>query len=127
MKFPTPEDSGSSPVWENYVVAQAVQATLGRAPRNAIAIGVRQEGVEVFLQFQLRSVSAQDIEDMDDIVFELELLLGPDVKVSHTHELRKGYKISPNDGFRWIYLRRMRALRERVALAAWKRTDRSPE
>lgn len=44
VSLPTPEDPGRSPVWENYVVAQATQASLGLLPRSALAVGVSVAG-----------------------------------------------------------------------------------
>ena len=108
MKFPTPEDPARAPVWENYVVAQAAQAALGRIPRGTLAFGVRQEGADVFVHFQLKSVNARALEDMDDIVSELEALVGDAVRVARTYEVRPERSVSPHDGIRWIYLKRRR-------------------
>lgn len=81
MRYPTPEDPGQSPVWENYIVAQAVQASLGQIPEHALAVSVEVAGARVRLRFQLSEATEDDVADMDDIVSELEGLVGPDVHV----------------------------------------------
>ena len=106
MIFPSPEDPGRAPVWENYVIAQAVQASLGLIPRHALAMGVEVHGREVRLHSQLSELAAGDAEDLADIVDELGHLLGDDVSVRATHELRDRRAISPHDGIQWIYLAR---------------------
>lgn len=106
MKYPTPQDPGHAPIWENYVVAQAAQAALGRIPRSTLAFGVRQDGTDITLHFQLKSVSAQDLEDLDDIVWELESLVGQEVRVSREYEVLDVRSIIRRDGIRWIYLSR---------------------
>lgn len=106
MSLPTPEDPGRSPVWENYVVAQTVQASLGLLPRNALAVGVSVTGTIVHLRFQLAELSEADAADIDDIVSELEVLMGDDVHVDKTYEVRQEPEISPHDNVRWIFLAR---------------------
>ena len=106
MKYPRPTDLGHAPVWENYIIAQAVQASLGLIPENALAVGVEVAEREVRLQFQLTRVAEQDEADMRDIVSELEDLVGPDIKVEAAHEVRAWRAISPHDGVCWIYLKR---------------------
>lgn len=107
MSLPTPEDPGRSPVWENYVVAQAVQASLGQIPAHALAVGVAVAGSRVRLRFQLSEATEDDMADMDDIVSELEALVGNDVHVDRIHEVRPEREISPSDGVRWIFLARI--------------------
>jgi len=92
---------------ENYIVAQTTQASLGQVPRNALAVGVIVDGTDVRVRFQLADLNADDIEDMDDIVFTLELLVGDHVHVEKDYEIRAERAISPDDGVRWIYLARL--------------------
>ena len=106
MSMPTPDDPGAAPVWENYVVAQACQASLGLIPRSALAVGVRVDGLEVTLLFQLRGLTDADVADMQDIAEELEMLLGDRVRVESTHEIREARSPSPFEGTRWIFLSR---------------------
>ncbi|WP_157181454.1 hypothetical protein [Actinopolymorpha alba] len=108
MSLPTPEDPRRAPVWENYIVAQAVQASLGLIPQHALAVGVEVAGKDVRLRFQLSEVTEDDVTDMDDIVSELEALVGSDVHVEQTHEVRDERAISPSKGgVRWIFLARV--------------------
>ena len=104
MIFPSPEEMGRAPVWENYVLAQAVQASLGLIPRSALAVGVRVSGTDVELSFQLSGVSEGDEADMDDIVSELELLVGDKVSISRRYDVKDERDISPRDGVCWFFL-----------------------
>jgi hypothetical protein len=106
MSLPTPDDPGRAPVWDNYVVAQAVQACLGLLPRSALAVGVRVAGTDVELRFQLRELTEADAVDIDDIVSELEVLTGEHVHVDKTYEIRAEPAISPDDQVCWIFLAR---------------------
>lgn len=51
-------------------------------------------------------MSAQDLEDLDDIVWELESLVGQEVRVSREYEVLDVRSIIRRDGIRWIYLSR---------------------
>lgn len=106
MRFPSPDDLHNAPTWNNYVVAQAVQASLGLIPHTALAVGVRVNGFDVRLQFQLSEMDAAAAEDIEDIRIDLNLLLGDAVQVEATHELRAERLVSPRDGVRWIFLAR---------------------
>lgn len=101
--YPTPEDPGRAPVWENYVVAQTVQASLGLVPRHALAVGVEVVGVVVRLRFQFTETTEDDHADVADIVSELEVLVGEDVRIEVDQEIRREPVIRPWDGVRWIY------------------------
>ncbi|MGH7480788.1 MAG: hypothetical protein ACRELV_01430, partial [Longimicrobiales bacterium] len=76
--------------------AQAVQASLGQIPTHALAVGVEVMGSRVRLRFQLSEATKDDIVDMDDIVSELEALVGNDVHVDKIHEVRPEREISPS-------------------------------
>lgn len=106
MTLPTPEDPGRAPVWENYIVAQAVQAALGVIPQHALAMGVEVAGVDVRLRLQLSEVTEQDIADMEDIRSQLEALVGTHVHIELTHEVVEQRALSPHDHVRWIFLAR---------------------
>ena len=97
---------GKAPNWENYVVAQTVQATLGLVPPNALAVGVQVNGRNVRVRFQLSRLTEQDTADMDDIVDGPQDLVGDRINVEHDHEVREQRVISPHDGFRWVFLAR---------------------
>lgn len=88
------------------MVAQGVQALLGRVPLHALAVGLQISGSDVGLHFQLSELSAQDDEDMADVLSELEALVGDEVRIELSHEIRGAQSISPHDGFDWIYLAR---------------------
>lgn len=104
MNMPSPEDLSSAPLWENYAVAQAVQASLGQIPRSALAFGVQVSGPNLGLRFQLRDATADDQECMNDILNDLSDLVGPMIAVSSQFEIVNSRQISPTDGIRWIYL-----------------------
>ena len=107
MKFPTPFDNADAPVWDNYILAQAVQASLGLIPLHAHAIGLRIAGPKVEIHFQLSQVTEQDELDMDDITSEMEDLVGEDVEVMRVYEVREAPALSPKEGMRWVYRRRI--------------------
>jgi hypothetical protein len=106
MIYPSPDNSANAPVWENYVVAQAVQAMLGVIPAHALAIGVKVDENNVWLHFQLSELDAEDQDDIDDAVVELGSLMGSDVEVSSSYEVTSERKISPQEGTRWIFVAR---------------------
>lgn len=105
--YPSPCDSGTAPVWDNYVVAQVAQASLGSIPRSALAFGVMVSGLDVRLVFQLRVLDDEGQQDMQDIVSELEAYLGGDVRIESVHEIREWRSIDRRDGVRWVYLARV--------------------
>lgn len=108
MNFPTPDDPGSAPIWDNYIVAQAASAASGLIPENALAFGVEVERERVVLRYQLRKCTRADAQDMDDILSEFEALVGPDVGVNSSYEVLMTRRIAPDDGVRWVFLHRMR-------------------
>jgi hypothetical protein len=103
MKFPTPDDPADAPVWENYVVAQAAQASLGLIPVRALAVGVQVRGADVILRLQMLRLAEQDVQDVHDITDAVSDLLGPDVRVRVTYEVRTEPALSPHDGVRWFF------------------------
>lgn len=106
MTMPTPDDPANAPVWENYVVAQAVQASLRLIPRGTLAFGVEVDRENVRLQFQLAEVSDEDAADITDITEDLTSLLGGQVRVSSVHAVREQPELSPDDHVRWIFVAR---------------------
>ena len=103
LKLPTPDDLGNAPVWENYITAQATQASLGQIPVHALAVGVQVDGVQVRLRFQLSECTDDDQADIDSIVSALEALVGQDVHVGVSSEIRTDAVISRHDGASWIF------------------------
>lgn len=106
MSMPSPEDLERAPVWENYVIAQAVQASRGQIPQHALAFGVEVAGRHLRLVFQLADVTEDDEVDMSDIVSEFEALVGDAIKVDSSYEVCADRRIAPSDGVSWIYLAR---------------------
>ena len=106
MDFPTHDDSKQAPVWENYVIAQATQASLRLIPADAHALGVEVEGHRVALVLQSSAQSPAAEQDMTDIVSELEVLLGPKVAVSHRWDIKDDCRLDPHDGVAWFYATR---------------------
>jgi hypothetical protein len=107
MNFPSPDDLGRAPAWRNYVVAQAVQATLGLIPSDALAVGVELNGPSATLHVQLARASATTTEDLQEIVGELEALLGDRVSVGLVQTVVEHRQVAPSDGIAWIYLARV--------------------
>lgn len=107
MSLPTPQNPGRAPIWENYVIAQTVEASRGQIPEHALAFGVEVDGPRLRLRFQLSEVTEDDEDDMRDIVSELEGLVGNDVEVESSYEVRDQREISPTDGVCWIFLARV--------------------
>ncbi len=106
MTLPTPDDPADAPVWENYIVAQTAQASLGLIPPHARAVGVSVAGTTVLLRFQLTELTEADETDMDDIVSELEALVGDHVQVGKTVEICSERHVSPYGTVRYVFLAR---------------------
>ena len=106
VMLPSPGNPRSAPIWENYVVAQTVQASLGLIPAHALAVGVEVDGAKVRLRFQLARISEPDLQDMMDIHDGLQDLVGESVEVSLRHDVMAQRAISPIDRVCWVYLAR---------------------
>ncbi|MBM7497477.1 hypothetical protein [Oerskovia paurometabola] len=106
LAMPTPEDPGRAPVWENYVVAQVAQASLGLVPRNAVALGVRVDGCDLTLLGVLKRRTVKAQEDLEEIVDELEMLLGPRPRVELSVEVLARREIWRHRDVRWTFLAR---------------------
>ncbi|MEO3941716.1 hypothetical protein V3C41_11615 [Paenarthrobacter nicotinovorans] len=109
MRMPAPNDLAHAPLWEIYIVAQTVSASRGQIPRHALAVGVEIHGVKIKLLFQLSQVTDEDKTDMEDILSELEALVGQDVEVDSAYEIRKERQVSPDgrDNLWWVFLARI--------------------
>jgi hypothetical protein len=59
--------SGPGTVWDNYVVAQTVQASLGLIPPHTLALGAAVDRFDVELVFQLSEAAEQDRRDIEEI------------------------------------------------------------
>jgi hypothetical protein len=106
LKLPTPDNPELSPIWENYIIAQAVQASLGQIPEHALAVGVEVTGTRVRLRFQLSTATEDDERDMADIVSEMEALVGNGVQIEQVLEVRSERLITPSHDVCWIFLAR---------------------
>ncbi|GAB2478471.1 hypothetical protein GCM10027063_19920 [Promicromonospora xylanilytica] len=106
MTLPTPEDLGNAPVWENYIIAQTTQASLGLVPRGALALGVAVDGLNVTLTCQLREIGDADTEDLEEIAQELSMLLGEHVSVTIAQEVHDRPTITPHDAVAWTFVAR---------------------
>lgn len=102
--YPVPGDLKMAPVWENYAVAQVVQASLGLIPVSALAFGVQVSGAHLRVVVQISEPTGSDLEDVGDIQSTLEDLVGPDVEVEFVVERVDERKVSSHDGIRWVYL-----------------------
>lgn len=106
MTLPAPEDLGNAPVWENYIVAQTTQASLGLVPQGALAFGVAVDGLNVTLTCQLREIDDADTEDLEEIAQELSMLLGEHVSVTIAQEVHDTPTITPHDTVAWTFVTR---------------------
>lgn len=77
MQFPTPDDPGEAPIWDNNVVAQAARAALRLIPPYVHAIGVEVQRSRIGLVVQVPPDAPRTDEDIDGIVGEMGDLLGP--------------------------------------------------
>ncbi len=107
MSLPTPDEPGRAPIWENYVIAQTVEASRGQIPEHTLAFGVEVHGSRLRLRFQLSEATEDDEADMSDIVSELGALVGSDVDVESSYEVRDHRQIHPSDGVCWVFLSRV--------------------
>lgn len=103
MTLPTPQDMAQAPAWENYVMAQAVTAMLGKIPRPALTIGVQTRAEQVVLIFQLARLTDEARADIEEIVEDLEVLLGDEIEVSVRHEVVERPTVDPAERIGWIY------------------------
>lgn len=108
MTLPTPDDLGRAPAWQNYIIAQVVQASLGSIPEHTLAMSVEINGNDVRLHFQLTEASDGDIDDIEDIVSEMEALVGSAVRVESAYEIREERLVTPSSNqLQWIFLARI--------------------
>ena len=88
-----PPYSSDHPVaWQNYVAAQTVQAMLALLSSRVSAVSFETSDATVRLYFAIPGATRDDIEDIEDICFELDVLL--DGKVAIETDLFDG----PGDG-----------------------------
>ncbi len=106
MTYPKPDDLGNAPVWDIYILAQAVQASLGQIPSHTLAFGVEVDGLRVCLIFRLSEISGTDDDDISDIVSEFEGLVGSHVVVRLSREIGDRPKVSPQESAWWIFIAR---------------------
>ncbi|WP_375431378.1 hypothetical protein [uncultured Friedmanniella sp.] len=106
LDFFDSEEYGRIPFWENYLVCQAVQASLGRYPPHATAIGIEVKGRNAIFHFQMPYASQEDEEEMLDILDEFETIAEVEVHVSRHIAIRSERQTAPSDGVTWIYLSR---------------------
>ena len=104
--MPSPKDPANAPVWENYIVAQLTQASLGVIPRNALALGIEVHDLTVRVHVQMVELTPADQADLDEIVSELGALTGEAVQVDVVVEIRAQRHLPEGSPIRWVYLRR---------------------
>ncbi|MFC8597680.1 hypothetical protein [Isoptericola sp. NPDC057191] len=106
MTLPTPEYLGGAPLWENYVVAQLTQASLSLVPRDALALGVAVDGLDVAVVCQVRERTEDSGVDVDEIAQELQFLLGERVRVTTRFETQSAPTMTPHDTTVWVFAAR---------------------
>jgi hypothetical protein len=104
MTMPTPGNMNRAPAWDNYLVAQAVQASLGLIPRSALGIYITISDDAVDFQFQLAHVSEDDEADMADIVDNFTMLIGFVVPCTSTYRILQERELAPKGArVRWLF------------------------
>lgn len=84
MSAPLPGDGRP---WVNYIVAQAARASVGLIGGSINAMGCVVRDDEVELHFAVADLTAADREDIDEIAFELDVLLDGHTSIrTVTHE-----------------------------------------
>ena len=106
MKLPTPDNPAASPVWENYVVAQAAHAALRIVPPYAHAVGVEVNGKRVSPVVQVPLEAPERDVDIEGIACDLQELLGPAAVVHTRIDVRPVCTLSADDGVRWFFATR---------------------
>jgi hypothetical protein len=102
MHYFTAEEVDRVPFWENYLVRQAIQASLGTIPRHALAVGLAIHDREVVFHFQLPYVSEEDEEDMKELLDNFETIVEQDVHTSRQIDIREERRLSQSVA--WIFL-----------------------
>jgi|GEM_PF-2067115 len=106
MRLPSPDGLDKEEVWESYIVAQTAQASLGLIPEHTIAFGVEVHGPIVVLWFYLTEIDESDESDIGDIVGELETLVGDNVRVGLSCEIKGTDQITANGRVKGVFLSR---------------------
>jgi hypothetical protein len=88
MTMPTPGNMNRAPAWDNYLVAQAVQASLGLIPRSALGI----------------YITISDEADMADIVDNFTMLIGFVVPCTSNYRILQERELAPKGArVRWLF------------------------
>ena len=72
MNAPRPGEGRS---WTSYVIVQAARASVGLVGASVRAMGCVVRSDEVELHFAVVNATAAELEDIDEIAFELDVLL----------------------------------------------------
>ncbi len=100
---------GRVPVWENHVIAQTPATSRGQTAERALALGLQWLDPALQFRSQLSHATEGDESDMNDIVNEIQTLVGDHVEVMCSCEVGEPRQISPTDGVCWIFLARVSA------------------
>ncbi|MTD13460.1 hypothetical protein GIS00_05810 [Nakamurella sp. YIM 132087] len=81
-EYPSPDNLRGAPLWPLYVIAQAVDASVGQIPKRAIAVTVEAVGADITLTFHMEEVRLSDIDDIHSIESDFDAALGPNVTIT---------------------------------------------
>lgn len=90
--------------FENMLVIDALQASLGLISRNIRGISVQLESGKIVLHFALYNHDADVVEDIDEMAFELDALRGGAIRIETRLYVGPPDKIWPGRAGRLIFL-----------------------
>ena len=67
----------------NYLLSCIIQALVGALTENINRVSFNWEGSHLILRFNLNVDDSSDLEEIDDVIFELEALLAGEYKIKY--------------------------------------------
>jgi hypothetical protein len=103
---PNPKRIDGLPFWEELLTITAAAASVGLLPEHTLAFGVEVYRDRLVYRFELSEVTPEDEEDTQDIEGDF-FALGPwPEHVEIVIDVKDAPSATPEDGVRWIYIRR---------------------
>ena len=94
---------------ENFLVLQTLQASLGLISPEISGISIQLDGERIVLYFAVRHGAAELEEDVEDIIFELDALLGGKIPLEARVYEGRPNSDWPGRQYRLIYLAKLGA------------------
>lgn len=105
MRFPTPDDMALAPAWENYLIAQFVQASIGQLSPRFVLCGLEVDGVVVTLHFRTDSETVGMPSEVQEIADEFLDLTGGVVQVQTKVRPWQAHDAGTDRHILWTYQR----------------------